>query len=245
MSINIRTLLSKAVSAIKEKLGISSFTWGEFETKLNEAVNGADAFSKRLFEDSTIKIKFEAGQHKLPDESENVANVNLVIPEGIEEVKNSLFANVRDIGTITFPNTLKTIRQKAFQNLFTGNPLHITFGNNLETIEEFAFYNCSMETLVFPDSLKTIKSYAFGNCQYNLISVKMGSGINDIEDRAFDNCAILEEVDFSKCSAVPTCGKNSFAQCSYKLKIKVPSALLSQWKSADVWKDYADKIVGV
>lgn len=38
--LNIRTLLSKTVTAIKEKLSIDSFTWGEYEDKLAEAISG-------------------------------------------------------------------------------------------------------------------------------------------------------------------------------------------------------------
>lgn len=36
--LNIRTLLSKSVDAIKSKLGIESFTWAEYEDKLKEAM---------------------------------------------------------------------------------------------------------------------------------------------------------------------------------------------------------------
>ena len=245
MSINLRTLLSNTVTAIKNKLNIDSFTWGEFDSKLEEAVNGADAFSKRLFEDPTIRIKFSEGQHKLTGESDAVADVDLVVPEGVEEIREKLFENVRDIESITLPNTLKIIRFAAFRYLYAAKPLQITFGNNLETIEEFAFAQCSMETLVFPDSLKRIENYAFQECSYRLKSVKMGSGINYIGAYAFQACSKLTEVDFSKCSAVPECGQNAFYQCSNDLTIKVPSALLSQWKAASDWSTYASSIVGV
>ena len=102
-----------------------------------------------------------------------------------------------------------------------------------------------METLVFPDSLKKIGSYAFQSCKYRLKSVKMGSGINEIGECAFQDCSKLEEVDFSKCSALPECGENAFGQCSDDLTIKVPSALLSQWKAAPNWSTFASSIVGV
>lgn len=246
MSINLRTLLSNTVTAIKNKLNIDSFTWGEFDSKLEEAVNGADAFSKRLFEDPTIRIKFQGGQHRLDGESGDlIADVDLVIPEGIEEIRKGLFSDARDIKSITFPNTLKIIRSEAFGQIFVATPLQITFGNKLEIIESKAFWNSSMETLVFPDSLKRIEDDAFEDCHHRLESVKMGSGINYIGSGAFVACSKLKEVDFSKCSAVPECRDNAFYNCSDDLKIKVPSALLSQWKAAPIWRTYADKIVGV
>lgn len=245
MSINLRTLLSNTVTAIKNKLNIDSFTWGEFDSKLEEAVNGADAFSKRLFEDPTIRIVFSEGQHKLPGEIDAVADVDLVVPEGIEEIRQELFAGARDIKSITFPNTLKIIRYKAFGSLYGAAPLQITFGNKLEIIESYAFWDSSMETLVFPDSLKRIEDYAFQSCSSRLESVKMGSGINYIGIGAFRVCNKLKEVDFSRCSAVPECRKSAFNDCSDDLKIKVPSALLSQWKAAPNWSDYASSIVGV
>lgn len=52
--LNIRTLLSKTVTAIKEKLSIDSFTWGEYEDKLAETMSGGESVDLvTFFEDGS------------------------------------------------------------------------------------------------------------------------------------------------------------------------------------------------
>lgn len=165
MSINIRTLLSKTVSAIKEKLGINSFTWGEFEAKLDEAVNGADEFSKAFFEEGVLRSEGAGGSNQ----------TKIVVPAGITKICANRFWDVSLVASITFPNT-----------------------------------------------------------------------VNLIEDHAFSACNNLRLLDFSKHTFVPTLENSSvFFNTAGIEKIRVPNALLEQWKAADVWKDYAEKIVGV
>lgn len=163
MSINIRTLLSKTVSAIKEKLGINSFTWGEFEAKLDEAVKGADEFSKAFFEENLLKLS----------NSSFSDTQKIVVPAGITKICACRFQDACFFSSITFPNT-----------------------------------------------------------------------VNLIENNAFARCAELRLLDFSKHTFVPTLEYSAFDDMSY-FEIRVPNALLEQWKAADVWKNYADKIVGV
>lgn len=47
--LNIRTLLSKSVTAIKNKLGLTSLTWGEYETKLAEAMQGGSPPTETIY----------------------------------------------------------------------------------------------------------------------------------------------------------------------------------------------------
>lgn len=65
--LNIRTLLSKSVEAIKSKLGIESFTWSEYEDKLNEAMQDkSSVFVGYVWSEDgkTIQLPEEALQYK-------------------------------------------------------------------------------------------------------------------------------------------------------------------------------------
>ena len=54
------------------------------------------------------------------------------------------------------------------------------------------------------------------------------------------------EIDFSTHTTIPELtSTNAFGNTSPSLVIKVPSALVDEWKTATNWSTYADKIVGV
>lgn len=70
--LNIRTLLSKTVTAIKEKLSIDSFTWGEYEDKLAEAISGGG-------ENELLKI-YVSGDGIMDDVTPSIKDVSVVRP---------------------------------------------------------------------------------------------------------------------------------------------------------------------
>ena len=79
-----------------------------------------------------------------------------------------------------------------------------------------------------------------------LTSITIPDGVTSIGDSMFRECTNLTEIDFSTHNAVPTLADTSaFDYTSASLVIKVPSALLDEWKAATNWATYADKIVGV
>lgn len=62
----------------------------------------------------------------------------------------------------------------------------------------------------------------------------------------FNNCAGLEEIDFSKCTSVPTTASVSLPTgVSENLQIKVPAALYDEWIAATNWSSFASYIVPV
>ena len=79
-----------------------------------------------------------------------------------------------------------------------------------------------------------------------LTSITIPSSVTSIGGYAFAYCSNLLEVDFSTHNAVPTLvAATAFKSTPENLVIKVPSALVDEWKAATNWSTYADKIVGV
>ena len=90
-----------------------------------------------------------------------------------------------------------------------------------------------------------IGNYAFRDCT-GLTSITIPGSVTSIGNYAFGRCTNLTEIDFSTHNAVPTLANtNAFNNTSANLVIKVPSALVDEWKAATNWSTYADKIMGV
>ena len=94
--INLRTLLSKTVSAIKEQLDISSFKWSEFETKLSEAMKKDTGLLIALIEGDEATLE------------------NIVIPPGTKKIKAELFSGNTAIKSVVIPSSVEEIGATAF-----------------------------------------------------------------------------------------------------------------------------------
>ena len=96
-----------------------------------------------------------------------------------------------------------------------------------------------------PEGTTRIGVYAFYGCT-GLTSITIPDSVTSIGSSAFSSCTNLTEIDFSTHNAVPTLADTTvFYNTSASLVIKVPSALVDEWKAATNWATYADKIVGV
>jgi hypothetical protein len=122
----------------------------------------------------------------------------------------------------------------------------IEIGIGVTSIGSYAFQNCfSLASIVIPDSVTSIGSYAFQYC-YSLASVVIPDSVTSIGGYAFYNCHSVAYYDFSNHTAVPTLSATTaFQSVSADCEIRVPAALVDEWKAATNWSTYADKIVGV
>ena len=106
------------------------------------------------------------------------------------------------------------------------------------------FLNQRIREIVFPKyGNYAIDELAFYK-NYYLKHVDLGEGIRNIGDRAFANCAILTTVKISNTTNnLTTLNPTAFNGCYNLRKIIVPKYLIEEYKSAEGWSQYADKIV--
>lgn len=123
------------------------------------------------------------------------------------------------LNTIIIPNTVTTVgplQQNPFPN--------IVLGKSVSNIVDYAFWgsytNCTK--IVFPASITTIAANSFSG-DYNIL-----------------------EYNFTNCTSIPTLSNtNAFYEINKIAKIKVPSSLVTSWKSATNWSTYSSNIEGV
>ncbi|GMH76192.1 hypothetical protein TrLO_g4025, partial [Triparma laevis f. longispina] len=93
--------------------------------------------------------------------------VNLIvvdIPEGVESIGQSTFAECKSLITVCFSTTLALIRHQAFLNCYSLENLDLLH-TNLGELGDFAFSDCSeLKSMRILDSLQTFESYVFGGC---------------------------------------------------------------------------------
>lgn len=119
-----------------------------------------------------------------------------------------------------------------------------TIPSTVVTIEADAFYHADKLTeVVFPEGLITIKGLAFYECT-SLQSVILPSTLTDITFRVFESCSQLKQVEV-KSSTPPIGCYRGFWGTHSELKIYVPTASVTSYKTTDYWSTYVDKIYDV
>ncbi len=106
-------------------------------------------------------------------------------------------------------------------------------------IGSYAFHNCSsLTSLTIPECVTSIGASAFAECT-SLTSITIPEGVTSIGATAFACCTSLTSLKF-KATTPPTLEY----WINYFNTIYVPSSAVDAYKTADVWKDYAEQIVG-
>ena len=80
---------------------------------------------------------------------------------------------------------------------------------------------------------------------YSLASITIPNGVTSINASTFSYCFSLAFCDFVHHTSVPTLSDtNAFTRIAADCQIRVPAALVDEWKAATNWATYADYIVG-
>ena len=148
--------------------------WGKFVTVDNAATVIAELEGGTRTNPNvcTVKIisKEESDKDFLKEIGEKMnsrwneyVKVNLDLSaSGIEEIPENAFKGASLLG-ITLPNSLESIKTKAFYSTFSLKKIVIP--DNVRIIEAEAFYDCCYLTeITLPVSLTNIGKYAFGGC---------------------------------------------------------------------------------
>lgn len=90
-----------------------------------------------------------------------------------------------------------------------------------------------------------LNAKCFASC-ISLTRFKCGAGLGPIGNSAFSGCVSCKIYDFAQSANVPTLkNTDAFTGIAADCEIRVPAALVDEWKAATNWSTYADHIVGV
>ena len=146
---------------------------------------------------------------------------NFVIPNGVTWIRDYAFSECRSLTSVTIPK-------------------------NVTSIGDYAFWQCySLTSVTIPDSVNSIGDGAFSGCD-GLTSITIPNSVTSIGDFAFASCNNLTSVYCKPISPPVAIIQDwiTWSAFTRKCKIYVPRESVEAYKSAEGWKDYADKIVG-
>lgn len=190
---------------------------------------------------------------------------DLVIPEGVVEIKQWAFCEATCLTSLKLPNSLKTVGLDAFYgcsnlsgNLILPNSLiiiddnafnrcsgltgNLNIPNSVEEIRGNAFYGCSGFTgdLIIPNSVTYIGSGAFTSCSGFDGMLSLPNTITSIGHKAFEGCCNMKG-DLIVPSSVKDIGYYAFKDCSSFTKTRfMPSNCTNHLEDYHPYYDWTD-----
>ncbi len=141
--------------------------------------------------------------------------VDLVLPEGMEQISDYAFLNCKSLESITLPFYATRIGTSAFSGCSSLKSLYIpssvteigdhaftdctalssvTISGGITTLEAGTFSYCNaLKVVNLPDTLTEISDYAFYCCK-ELRSISVPYALANIREFAFDGCKMLSHV---------------------------------------------------
>ena len=203
--------------------------------------------------DYTFSSCYSLAQITLPSGITSIGNyaflycyslAQITLPSGLTSIVTQAFFGCYSLAQITLPSGITSNGDSTFSNCYS--LAQITLPSGITSIGKTTFSNCnSLAQITLPSDVTSIGAQAFSSC-YSLAQITLPSGITSINNYAFHNCYSVAFYDFTACTAVPTLSNsNAFTKIPADCEIRVPAALLDEWKAATNWATYANQIVGV
>ncbi len=137
----------------------------------------------------------------------------LVIPDGVEEIKQYAFYNGSSITSVTVPDSLKKVGKDAFYGCSGLEKVNVTDmgawcgiefadydANPLYYAKNICLNGKAVTALTIPDGVEEIKQYAFYNCN-SITSVTIPASVQKVGEDAFSGCSGLEKVNVTDMGA--------------------------------------------
>ncbi len=220
-------------SAFKDCTNLSSVTIGNSVTSIgNNAFGDCTNFTAVYITDLTAwcNIDFHYGYfatnplyyaNNLYLNGELIEN--LVIPDGVTEIKSYVFCGCTSLTSVTIPDSVMSIDWNAFNLCTNLTSINVSENNQNYSSVDGVFFNKDKTELikypeentrteyVIPDSVTSISGYAFEDCS-NLTSITIPDSVTSIGNYAFSHCTSLISITIPV--NVSSIGRCSFLYCT-------------------------------
>ena len=172
---------------------------------------------------------------------------SITIPDGVTSIGYMAFKYCENLKSVTIPKSVTSIGSRAFSycdNLTSFYGKFASADNRCLIVDGVltAFAPAGLTEYTIPDSVTWIGGSAFEDCK-NLTSITIPDGVTAIGNWTFKYCENLKSV-YCKATTPPMGGRDMFDGNASGRKIYVPMNSVEAYKVANMWKEYADDIVG-
>lgn len=185
---------------------------------------------------------------------------NLIIPEGVDSIKDYAFYSCDCITSVTIPNSVTYIGRWAFigdsltsitwnvknyphscYDKFPNSITSFTFGDNVEHIPGYLCQDMSkLTSITIGNNVTSIGKWAFENCN-NLRTIQIGKSIETIDENAFAGCTALYSISVDAIIP-PIIDKTTFTDVSRTAQIKVPCNAVAAYQASNYWNEFTNYI---
>ena len=138
----------------------------------------------------------------------------------VTAIGESAFEYCTGLGSLSLPQTLRTIRKAAFNE---SSLSHIELPEGLDTIGVGAFLGCTKLTrLTVPQTVTVIDMSAFNSCT-NLSSISLPTELKKLGARAFNLCKALQYVSLP--AGLTVIEEETFCWCEELTEVIIPDSV--------------------
>ena len=197
---------------------------------------------------------------------ENTGLESITIPSSVTNLEERSFQYNENLKTIKFQkdSQLKSIK---YQTVYQCPKLtSFVIPKGVTCLENQSFQECGITSIVIPNTVTSMNG-AFAGCypleevifeegcelteigvntfmMTNLISIKIPASITKLAGGSFYQCKALKSVTLLA-SEVVAIESDTFYESDNLTSIYVPADLVDDYKVADVWRDYSEKIEAI
>lgn len=210
------------------------FAQRELEEKSYIIPDNIIEINRSAFRNSNIEsIKLNSSTKTIGEYAfENCTNLQTIDGwDNVEVICGHAFSECSNLGEISFPSKLTKIGENGFTNcgeMYIKNNLP----DSVEEIGNSAFEKCTKfkcidDTPLNLINIKYIGTATFSECKA-LTNININSNIESINDRAFQYCENLENLNLIECTELTYIGSNAFDGCvNYTGSLKIPANVTS------------------
>ena len=166
---------------------------------------------------------------------------DVVIPDGIREVKDYALAHYEGLKSIVVPEGVESIGYRAFDGCI--GLQSVTLPQSLEQLG-ICFGGCTgLEEITIPDQVETLATSTFNGCTA-LREVTLGSSLSKIGQYAFKDCPVkrlcCRSVTPPTFDSPAAWGLEPETDGFYHIQLTVPTGSLEAYQKANIWKFFVN-----
>ena len=165
------------------------------------------------------------------------------ISYSVTAIADYAFRQLHATRSVKLPTSIKSIGNEAFYDNYYLEEFE--FNEGLESIGYHAFgYNWRLHTIYLPSTLKSIGSLAFNSCGQQSSEddqvIIIPANVTSIGYSAFQDCSKVTAI-YCYATNIPETGDgNPFNGTANHATLYVPVGSLSNYQTADYWKDFSN-----